>query len=99
MCQTAMGKKAIRQLLSLSVDPPGARGKGKDTTPETLHNSLQFPVALTHYISILHYLEAMHQSFPQILSLNWRLMTGDPCHSQNLAIVTTLDTPRLTLTL
>lgn len=47
-----MGKKAITQLLSLSIDPPRCKGEGKDKTLETSANSWKFPAPPTHYFTL-----------------------------------------------
>lgn len=47
-----MGKKAITQLFSLSIDPPRCKGEGKDKTLETSANSLQLTAPPTHYFTL-----------------------------------------------
>lgn len=51
-----MGKKAITQMLSLSIDPPRCKGEGKDKTLETsiLCNSLLLPLIILHYLQGIH---------------------------------------------
>lgn len=50
-----MGKKAITQLLSLSIDPPRCKGEGTDKTLEPiLYNSLLLPLIILHYLQAIH---------------------------------------------